>query len=319
MKSSSKPNATGVSLVALLVLTFAGVAYLTVGVLDMDPRRTTNHVTVRMVSSGGLMETSEVTSRGMHVGKVQSIDVTPDGLVADIALDAGHDIAVDSDVLIANLSAAGEQYMDIRPRTAGGPYLTDGDVIDSDRVSAAATVSETLAKGDALAKQLDVSALTGLADTGTEAVDGRDTDIGALVDTIRYLSVTLHDKTGQIENLYDNAQQVGRDAYGYGPVLSEAGPEVGATGRGVADLLESFHKYSLVASDVWDTPLGPLIEKIDSYLTPVSPDLALIATLLKPYTEPIKPLRLDAGSIIDVLNTVFPPGGPAKLAVEIPN
>lgn len=314
MKSS-----TVVSLVALLVLTIAGVAYLTVGVLDMDPRRTTHNVTVEMATSGGLMETSDVTSRGMHVGNVRTISVTPEGLEADIVLDAGHEIAADSDVFIGNLSAAGEQYMDIRPRTAGGPYLGDGDVIDRDRVTAAATVSEALAQGDALAAQFDATALTGLATTATEAVDGRDLDIDKLMETYRYLALTLQDKRTQIESLYDNAQQVGRDAYGYGPVLTDAAPVVGATGVGVAGLLESFNQYSFVASDVWDTPLGPLVEKIDGYLTPVAPDLALIATLLKPYTEPIKPLRLDAGSIIDVLTTVFPPGGPAKLSVEIPN
>lgn len=310
---------TAVSLVALLMLTIAGVAYMTVGVLDMDPRRTTNHVTVRMASSGGLMDTSQVTSRGMKIGRVESITVVPEGLEASVALDASHDVPADSDVTIANLSAAGEQYMDIRPRTAGGPYLTDGDVIDSDRVAAAATVSETLAKGDALAAQLDTSAMTSLAQTATDAVDGRGPDIDRLIETFRYLASTLRDKHAQIENLYDNAQQVGRDAYGYGPVLSDAAPFVGDTGAGVTGLLEGFNQYSYVASDVWDDPLGPLLVKIDGYLTPLSPDLALIATLLKPYTEPIKPLRFDAGSIIDVLNTVFPPGGPAQLSVEIPN
>jgi phospholipid/cholesterol/gamma-HCH transport system substrate-binding protein len=313
-----KPS-TALSLVALVVLTLAGVGYLTVGVLDMDPRRTTHHVTVRMDTSGGLMDSSAVTSRGIHVGSVERISVTPGGLEARIALDAGHPVAVDSDVYIANLSAAGEQYIDIRPRSAGGPYLTDGDVIESDRVIAAATVSEALAMGDALAAQLDANALTSLAATATEAVEGRDSDIDRLVETFGYLAATLRDKSTEIENLYDNAQQVGRDGYGYGPVLTESAPKVGATGAGVAELLESFNKFSYVASDVWVSPLGPLVEKIDGYLTPVTPDMALIAALLKPYTEPIKPLRFDAGSIVDVLNTVFPPGGPAKLSVEIPN
>lgn len=312
-------SSTVLSLVALLVLTFAGVAYLTVGVLDMDPRRTNNHVTVKMESSGGLMQTSQVTSRGMKIGTVQEISVTPDGLDVSIALDASKDVAVDSDVVVANLSAAGEQYLDIRPRHSGGPYLQDGDVIESARVTASATVSETLKLGDALAAQLDTSALTGLAVTASEAIDGRDSDIDTLVETFRFLAATLRDKRTQIENLYDNAQQVGRNGYGYGPVLTDAAPFVGQTGAGVTGLLESFNQYSYVASDVWDDPLGPLAVRIDGYLTPLNPDLALIATLLKPYTAPIKPLRVDAGSIVDILTTVFPRGGPAKLSVEIPN
>ena len=56
-----KPS-TALSLVALVVLTLAGVGYLTVGVLDMDPRRTTHHVTVRMDTSGLISSSRPVTA-----------------------------------------------------------------------------------------------------------------------------------------------------------------------------------------------------------------------------------------------------------------
>jgi len=313
-----KPG-TVVSLVALVVMTVASVGYLVVGVLDIDPTRTTDHVVVHMESSGGLMDTSQVTSRGIQVGRVESIDVVPSGLDVTLALDAAHRIPKDSEVVVANLSAAGEQYMDLRPRGTGGPYLTDGDVIGSDHVRASVTVSEALSLGDSLASQLDTNALTGLTETASAAIDGREGDVDRLVEAFRFLAATLRDKSGEIRRLYDNAQQAGRNAYGYGPVMTDAAPYVGATGAGVANLLEGFNQYSYVGADVWDDPLGKIGPKIDQYLTPLSPDLALIATLLKPYTEPIKPMRVDAGSIVDVLQTVFPPGGPAKLSVEIPN
>ena len=307
------------SLVALVVMTVVSVGYLTVGVLDIDPTRTTNHVVVRMESSGGLMDTSQVTSRGIQVGRVESITVVPGGLDVTLGLDADHLIPADSEVVVANLSAAGEQYLDLRPRSAGGPYLTDGAALGSEQVRASVTVSEALGLGDALASQLDTNALKGLTETASAAVDGRDGDVDRLVEAFRFLAATVRDKSGEIRRLYDNAQQAGRNAYGYGPVMTDAAPWVGATGDGVANLLEGFNEYSYVGADVWDDPLGQITPKIDQYLTPLSPDLALIATLLKPYTAPIKPMRVDAGSIVDVLQTVFPPGGPAKLSVEIPN
>ncbi|MCJ0891252.1 MlaD family protein [Rhodococcus sp. ARC_M5] len=313
-----KPGAL-VSLVALVVMTVASVGYLTVGVLDIDPTRTTNRVVVRMESSGGLMDTSQVTSRGIQVGRVESIAVVPGGLDVTLGLDADHRIPADSEVVVANLSAAGEQYLDLRPRSTGGPYLTDGDALGSEQVRASVTVSEALGLGDALASQLDTNALKGLTETASAAVDGREGDVDRLVDAFRFLAATLRDKSGEIRRLYDNAQQAGRNAYGYGPVMTDAAPWVGATGEGVANLLEGFNEYSYVGADVWDDPLGQITPKIDQYLTPLSPDLALIATLLEPYTAPIKPMRVDAGSIVDVLQTVFPPGGPAKLSVEIPN
>ncbi|MDI9897854.1 MlaD family protein [Rhodococcus sp. IEGM 1381] len=307
------------SLVALLVLTVAGIGYMSIGVLGMDPRRDHNTVIVELASSGGLMDTSQVTSRGMKIGEVDDIAVTGAGLSVTLSLDASHRIPADSDVVVANLSVAGEQYLDIRPRRAGAPFLHDGSVIPVDRTLVSATVSDTLGKVDALVAQIDTGALSGLAETANTAVLGRDPEIDNLVDTFRLLALTLRDKSEEIRHLYDNAQELGRKAYGYGPVLSDAGPWVGATGQGVSSLLQAFEQYSYVASDVWDDPIGPLITKIDSYLTPTSPDLALIATLLKPYTAPIKPLRVDAGKIIDMLGGIFPEGGPARVAVTIPN
>ena len=307
------------SLVALLVLTVAGIGYMSIGVLGMDPRRDHNTIIVELATSGGLMTTSQVTSRGLKIGDVDDIAVTAEGLRVTLSLDASHRIPADSDVVVANLSVAGEQYLDIRPRRAGAPFLHDGSVIPVDRTIVSATVSDTLGKVDALVAQIDPGALSGLAETANTAVQGRDPEIDNLVDTFRLLALTLRDKSEEIRHLYDNAQQLGRKAYGYGPVLSDAGPWVGSTGQGVSSLLQAFEQYSYVASDVWDDPIGPLITKIDSYLTSTSPDLALIATLLKPYTAPIKPLRVDAGKIIDMLGGIFPEGGPARVAVTIPN
>ncbi|MDV6231052.1 MlaD family protein [Rhodococcus cercidiphylli] len=310
---------TVVSLLALMAMTVVGVVYLTVGVLDMNPTRSTNRVVVHMDTSGGLMDTSQVTSRGIHVGRVESIAVVPGGLDVTLALDADHRIPADSEVVVANLSAAGEQYLDLRPRGTGGPDLADGDEIGNEQVRASITVSEALSLGDSLAAQLDTNAVKGLTETASAAIDGREGDVDRLVEAFRYLSATLRDKSGEIRRLYDNAQQGGRNAYGYGPVMTDAAPWVGATGSGVANLLEGFNDYSYVGADVWDDPLGKIGPKIDQYLTPLSPDLALIATLLKPYTAPIKPMRVDAGSIVDMLQAVFPPGGPAELSVQIPN
>jgi len=38
-------------------------------------------------------------------------------------------VPVDAEFVVADLSAVGEQYLDIRPRTSAGPYLKDGSVI----------------------------------------------------------------------------------------------------------------------------------------------------------------------------------------------
>lgn len=79
--------------------------------------------------TSGLYPGANVTLRGVDVGKVKGIDLTIDGSRVRTIIDDGVKVPVDSEVRIASTSAIGEQYLEIVPRTSGGPYLRDGGVI----------------------------------------------------------------------------------------------------------------------------------------------------------------------------------------------
>lgn len=86
-------------------------------------------VNLDMPNAAGLHPRSDVSYRGQHVGSVTRIDLTADGLRAKIKLDGAVRIPSDTDVIVADLSAVGEQYVDFRPRSASGPYLADGSTV----------------------------------------------------------------------------------------------------------------------------------------------------------------------------------------------
>ncbi|QIS04763.1 MCE family protein [Nocardia brasiliensis] len=307
-----------VSLVLLLVMTVLCAAYMAVGVLDIDPRRSTNTVTVLMDSSGGLMPTSQVDLRGMRIGKVRAITATGTGLAVRIELDAKYQVPLGSEVHVSNLSAAGEQFMDFRPTTTAGPYLTDGSVVPTSQVRVATTVSEALAKLDVLNSQIDPAKVERLAAIVSQGYAGREKEIALLTRTLTMTAQLLHDKRDAITRLYVHGQQLAENFDGYGPVIGGWAGELADMLPEVVHLIESFQGYSYAGEHVWDEPLGPLVRKIDGYLSTLGPDLAHIATALRPATSVLKPIRVDAGSIVDLLSAAFPEHGAARITLDMP-
>ncbi len=113
-------------LVGLLATGYLAVKYLGVGRFGGEYR-----VSVSLAETGGLFENGEVTYRGVPVGRIDDLRATSDGVevVLRIAGDA-PDIPTDVQVVVANRSAIGEQYLDLR-----GSDQVDGHLGDGDRIS----------------------------------------------------------------------------------------------------------------------------------------------------------------------------------------
>lgn len=304
-----------VSLALLLVLTLVCGSYMAVGVLNLDPRRENNAVTVLVSTSGGLMKTSEVALRGMPIGRVRTIEATGAGLAVRLEFDARYHIPVDSEVRISNLSAAGEQFLDFRPTATAGPFLRDGSIVPARQVRIATTVGDALAKLDALTAQIDPQKLDRLATTFAAGFEGRDADVANLTKALTLTAGMLRDKRDAIARLYANVQTLGDNFDGRAPTLSATAGDLETALPELLNIIRSFQDFSYVGENVFDDPIGPLVQHIDQYIQMLGPDLGHIATALKPATSVVKPLRVDAGSIIDLLANVFPGDGTAHVTV----
>ncbi len=89
-------------------------------------------VTADFDESGGIFENAEVTYRGVAVGRVDRLRLADDGVHVDLRIDSGVEVPKDTMAVVENRSAVGEQYVDLQPRTQGGPFLAAGDRIDDD-------------------------------------------------------------------------------------------------------------------------------------------------------------------------------------------
>ena len=114
---------------AFLVLSAVGIVYVAGSYLGLVDRILGRGITVHatLPKSGGLFEGSEVTYRGVKIGKVSTMRPTPDGITLDLALQDGTKLPLDSPMYVHNLSAVGEQYLDFEPPNDRGPYAETGD------------------------------------------------------------------------------------------------------------------------------------------------------------------------------------------------
>ncbi len=145
----------GLSLTALATTLVLGIAYLVFGVFELNPADRKIQVQVHFDQSGGILPDRDVTLRGVPVGRVTAVDLTDDGVVAVASIDSQTKIPQGAEVRVAGLSLAGEQYLDFRPSTDDGPYLTDGAVISTADTSTPVPLSDLMHNLDGMLAQID--------------------------------------------------------------------------------------------------------------------------------------------------------------------
>lgn len=142
-------------------------------------------VTAQLSSTGGLYENANVAYRGTNIGKVKAVTLTPSGVEAEMSIDSDYTISSDLDAVVKSVSAVGEQYVDLIPRSSGGEVLEDGDVIPEDRTAIPQDVGEMLDQADELLASIEDTRLRTVIDEAFLAFNGAGPDLQRLIDSAR--------------------------------------------------------------------------------------------------------------------------------------
>ena len=112
-----------VQLLAFLLITLLTVSVLSARYVGLYDRVAGGqyHVSADFEQSGGIFVGSEVSYRGVTVGRVADLRLSKDGVIVDAKIQRGVVIPKDTKVVVENRSAVGEQYLDFQPRTDKGP------------------------------------------------------------------------------------------------------------------------------------------------------------------------------------------------------
>lgn len=188
------------SIVGLAVML---VVYLQVPTLLGLGRMT---VSLQLPATGGLYRFSNVTYRGVQIGKVTDVRPTRDGAVATLSLDGGARIPADLHAAVLSVSAVGEQYVDLQPHNEARPYLHDGSVIPASRTSIPQAVGPMLDQASALINSIPKDKISPLLDETFKAFNGSGYDAGSLLDSSSKLIADANSVSDQSRALIDDSR-----------------------------------------------------------------------------------------------------------------
>ncbi|MCW2799675.1 MAG: transporter substrate-binding protein [Aeromicrobium sp.] len=199
-----------VRLVAFVLLSALGMIYVGASYLGFVDQVLGRGYTVHVVlpASGGLYEGSEVTYRGVKIGKVSNMTVDGKGLRVDLALKQDTKVPKDSPVFVYDLSVVGEQYISFEPPSKQGPMLRDGDTVHGTKDSLPVGEDVLLQDLSRFVSSLDGSALSTVVTELGNMFRDNGTPLRSMVDSTQEFIQAARENEPETVALLNNALTV---------------------------------------------------------------------------------------------------------------
>ena len=196
-----------IQLVIFTIAAVAGVATMLFSYIQLPTLLGLGRITVtlELPAAGGLYRFANVTYRGLQVGKVTDVRLVNDGAEATLSLDTTPKIPADLAAEVRSVSAVGEQYVDLRPRSGSGPYLADGSVIALRDSKIPQQVGPMLDQVSALVGSIPQEKVRTLLGESFAAFNGAGYDLGSLIDSSSTLIGDINGVAEQASSLIENS------------------------------------------------------------------------------------------------------------------
>jgi virulence factor Mce-like protein len=194
----------------LIIFTIAsvlGVGMMLFGYMQVPTLFGIGRLTVKLdlPETGGLYRFSNVTYNGVQIGMVTDVALTGNGVRATLSLDRSPRIPADLQAAVRSVSAIGEQYVDLMPRSDGAPYLENGSVIAASDTEVPQEVGPMLDQVSALVDSIPKDRLGNLLDETYLAFDGAGYDFQSLLDSAATISGDANRISDRVRTLVDDA------------------------------------------------------------------------------------------------------------------
>ena len=163
-------------------------------------------VKMELPRTGGLYRFSNVTYRGVQIGKVTDVHATRAGAEATLSLATSPNIPADLQANVLSVSAVGEQYVDLQPKPDSGPYLRDGSVIAAKNTGVPQAVGPMLDRVSALLDTIPKEKLGKLLDESCKGLNGSGDDLAALFESTSTLAGDFNAVGDQTRTLLDDSK-----------------------------------------------------------------------------------------------------------------
>ncbi|AXB43147.1 MlaD family protein [Amycolatopsis albispora] len=268
------PRATIVQLALFLVVAVACTAYVGVRVFGSTSLAGGFLVTVRMADTGGLTPASQVTYRGVPVGKVEQTKVRPGlaGVEITLRIRDGVSVPASASAVVSMETPMAIQKLDLRPADDRPPYLAEGSEIASEATSRPVPLETLLTHFLTLADSIDPADLATLSREMSAGLTGTTADLERLLGNAGKLVDAMAQGRPSIVNLTGNAASLLDVAKGHSGTL-------GRTTESLRQLTGELRGQLPAANTALDTAV-PLAEKVAPLLRQAQPSVStLLANL----------------------------------------
>ncbi|MBF6269334.1 MlaD family protein [Nocardia farcinica] len=300
MKAGSLASLGGIAAIMIL-----GAAYLAFGVVRVDPFAEHTEATMVLRNSGGLGVGSPILLTGIEVGEVTAVRATDAGVEVGFRVDGDHRLPVDSVVTIEHLSALGEPYVQFVPKAAGGPYLRDGQRLDTSDVRTPMSVAEVARLVTKTMNQLDPTVVGSLVETVSTALTGAEAVVPELARSGDLLAATIMARQPRIAELLTSFQLAAADIDWAGPATSAGAPALVRFGQALDELVEAVGRAMLTEGSpqryLEDDGLVPFLERLTAWLREAGPEIRALLPGLQPLTGAVAEAgpQLDLSALIE--------------------
>ncbi|MDT5298359.1 MAG: phospholipid/cholesterol/gamma-HCH transport system substrate-binding protein [Mycobacterium sp.] len=161
-------------------------------------------ITANFVAGGGLYENANVTYRGVTIGRVESVSLSKDGVVAGMRLNSDTPVPQNVTATVKSVSAVGEQYVDlVPPSDPANAVLRDGSDIGVDHTAIGQDIAGLLTQADALVSSIGNSRIQDLLRETFKAFNGSGPELSRLIQSSRALIDEANANYGQTTQLID--------------------------------------------------------------------------------------------------------------------
>ena len=309
-----------VQLAAFMLITLFTVSLLSARYVGLYDRVAGGqfHVTADFEQSGGIFVGSEVSYRGVTVGRVDDLRLSKDGVIVDAKIERGVKIPKDTKVVVENRSAVGEQYLDFQPRSDKAPDLADGDAIPRKDTAYPLRVDTLLLDLDNTVNSVDKQDLATVVDElGKGFADGGE-DLQRLIDSGDALTKSATEALPETIKLIDDGRIVldtQRDTAGDIKVFASNFADLSETLKGSDGDLRLILDRGAVASKELDT----LVRDNRGNLAALLANLITIGQVTTSRVDGIQQLLVTYPDVVAGGYTVVPGDGTAHFGLALAN
>jgi phospholipid/cholesterol/gamma-HCH transport system substrate-binding protein len=168
-----------------------GLYYIIFDVIAVRVFNQPYQIKVVLPQGGNIYSQAYVTYRGVEVGKVASLALHPNDVVATLNIHKGVKIPADVTAHVKELTAAAEQYMDLVPTKADPPYLAPGAVIPENRTTVPVSIGQLLSTLNQLVSSVHASNLNTIATALGTGLQGEGDNLRTIIQDSYQLTEAL--------------------------------------------------------------------------------------------------------------------------------